>query len=531
MKRNTSDDRDLTNEWIPIAEAAGMIGGTVEDVRRLVRMRRMQWRGAEDTVCLDDVVTVLELREFDAVMDGGGGEREARKRAEAVRAKWESKQEPHVDKQPAAPHTTHLSLLTTHQLENCKLIDGHEVVSVRDAAAILGVIKRQIYTLLQNGRISWSEKVGRTRYVLLCEVNDYKRLQGIWETKGGKWTAYGKRERQDGRASARSPVADGRRTQKREIQPITDAKTNSTGESAADDCWIRAEEAWTLLGLKKSRLYGLAAQGKLGRQRELRRVPTCGGGTVKTSVWVYSLRDVLALAMERDASRPCISPSEWNRNLLHPVIRTKIEAPPGDRLISRAEAAEWLGVGTNKISNLVIEGRLFGWQTDPGKSGVRLWLSARQVFRYANDPVRLRRRQAALLGRRRAAANEAGEVADIYDEWPPLYPRTESEARMMDWGLEPKPWTAPSTFTTRDYGEFFTLRQTAMTMGVTPSAVKRLRRRGRLRGYQRPREKRSGGGNKWWFFRKDDVYDLLADGTYLRNRDRGKRVWLKTIKD
>src|SRR5947208_2427904 len=90
MGRDGSDDRDLTDEWIPIAEAAGMIGGIVEGVRRLIRMRRIQWREDGDTVCLDDVVTVLELREFDAVMDGGGGEREARRAAEAVRGKWEA---------------------------------------------------------------------------------------------------------------------------------------------------------------------------------------------------------------------------------------------------------------------------------------------------------------------------------------------------------------------------------------------------------------------------------------------------------
>ena len=76
MGRDGSDDRDLSDEWIPIAEAAGMIGGSVEDVRRLVRMRRIQWREDGDTVCLDDVVTVLELRDFDAVMDGGGSERD-----------------------------------------------------------------------------------------------------------------------------------------------------------------------------------------------------------------------------------------------------------------------------------------------------------------------------------------------------------------------------------------------------------------------------------------------------------------------
>src|SRR6266700_2432148 len=135
MAEGARDDRDLSGEWIPIAEAAEMIGGIVEDVRRLVRMRRIQWREAEDAVCLDDVVTVLELREFDAVLDGGGGEREARRRAEAVRRQcvevWkfggvEVREESGRGRERETKAIENCKL----EIANCKLIEGKEVVSV-----------------------------------------------------------------------------------------------------------------------------------------------------------------------------------------------------------------------------------------------------------------------------------------------------------------------------------------------------------------------------------------------------------------
>lgn len=100
---------------------------------------------------------------------------------------------------------------------------------------------------------------------------------------------------------------------------------------------------------------------------------------------------------------------------------------------------------------------------------------------------------------------------------------------MMDYNLEPKHWRSSSRHLDKDRGEFFTTRQAALALGVSPKAVASLRIRGRLPAFRRPREKRTGNGNQWWFYRKDDVYNLLADGEYLRNRDRGKRVWLQSV--
>jgi hypothetical protein len=214
MKRDTSDDKDISDEWIAVTEAATMLAGTDEDVRRLVRMRRIQWREAEDTVCMDDVVTVLELREFDAVRDGGGSEKEARRRAEAVRARWEAdcvggrvdgcRGEERTSKTgfPITAFGNDDALLAsqaatmgrTPGIENCNLIEGRQVVSVVDAALMLEITKGQIWKICRDGRLNY-EQVGRLKWIWVSDIEDYGRLQKIWEEKGGKWTAYGKRER------------------------------------------------------------------------------------------------------------------------------------------------------------------------------------------------------------------------------------------------------------------------------------------------------------------------------------------------
>src|SRR5258708_29412077 len=162
MTRDARDDRDLSEDWIAVAEAAGMIGGTEEDVRRLVRMRRIQWREAEYTVCLDDVITVLELREFDAVMDGGGSEREARRRAEGVRRRLEaggSGQEAGgtAERESGRRGERETKAIANCKLEigNCKLVGGRKVVSVAEAAGMLGVTKWQVWKRCAGGRLNW----------------------------------------------------------------------------------------------------------------------------------------------------------------------------------------------------------------------------------------------------------------------------------------------------------------------------------------------------------------------------------------
>ena len=54
--------------------------------------------------------------------------------------------------------------------------------------------------------------------------------------------------------------------------------------------------------------------------------------------------------------------------MVKPLIRTT-RAPPGDCLISRQEAAKYLGINIPRISGLVAKGWLFGRQNHPGKPG------------------------------------------------------------------------------------------------------------------------------------------------------------------
>src|SRR5258708_9533203 len=61
---------------------------------------------------------------------------------------------------------------------------------------MLGVLKGMVWKLCRDGRLNY-EQVGRVRWIWVSDIEDYKRLQKIWDEKGGKWTAYGRAERKD----------------------------------------------------------------------------------------------------------------------------------------------------------------------------------------------------------------------------------------------------------------------------------------------------------------------------------------------
>ena len=165
---------------------------------------------------------------------------------------------------------------------------------------------------------------------------------------------------------------------------------------------------------------------------------------------------------------------------------------------------------------LVSKGRLFGWQSIPGRSGCPLYLSFNQVSRYAKDPQRLKRREAALSHRGPREPSPTGQ-------------ETTREIWHEDVGLTAGMERAKKTSAEREHGEFLNTRQVAKMLGVTRQTVDRLRQRGRLSGYQKPRRKWDGVGNKWWFYKKNEIYDLLADGEYLRRRDRSRRAKLLSL--
>jgi hypothetical protein len=214
--------------------------------------------------------------------------------------------------------------------------------------------------------------------------------------------------------------------------------------------------------------------------------------------------EIARLQEQRDAQGKIISPTEWNHNLRHPVIRTILEAPLNDELIPTVEAARILNVRPLRIYSLVSKGILFGWQKEPGKSGCRLWLSLNQVCRYAQKPER-RKCRAAWEKQRR-----------------------DGKGTLIDWeehGIDEYYRRLPSKSTKRDRGELFTTRQAAIVMKIGPQTVRMLRERGRLQGFRKPAPKGKAISKRaWWFFKKDEVYNLLADKNYRRDRKEATGV-------
>jgi hypothetical protein len=203
-----------------------------------------------------------------------------------------------------------------------------------------------------------------------------------------------------------------------------------------------------------------------------------------------------------------------------------------------------LRVSENRVTLLVAEGRLFGWQTHPGKPACRMWLSERQVNRYVSDPDRVKRHERALRAlsiRRGEAINgdirhgrikdgSIWRLIDRGDGRPPRKPKAEPTTEPTDrerW-MEEIGLASGLTFVRRhnidrDFGEFFTTKQAARELRVGEGRVHALRRRGRLTGHRRPPRGKKRIPGYWWFFRKEDVYRLLEDAEYLRNHERGVR--------
>jgi len=409
-------------------------------------------------------------------------------------------------------------------------------VPVREAAERLGISRSRVVTLCTtDGRLNSIKRDGR-RWVLEDDVERYAGAQKSWRRSGGRWTSFGRLPK---------GVDSGRRWDEegpdweyalvhRVLQGSPTAKTAGTAALGRRDAgglvegveadavhaetWVRAEVAARILGLSEVRVGVLGREGRLERRfgsvaeqmaarradgaRPRGRPPACE----------YRLSSVIRLLAERESAQwsRAQTPHAWREGRTRkPFIRSRIEAPAGDRLISRSEAAGILGVAPARVSVLVAEGRLFGWQEHPGKPGCPLWLSEAQVWRYAHSADRLRRRR-----------SQRGEPQEL----PPEEERAmeiRAEAREM-WrtehglGAADRDGNGPAMH--RVHGEFVTTRQAALLLGIGPGSVGSLRRRGRLQGHQRPVQRRRtsrgmepGAGNRWWFYRREDVEALAAE--------------------
>jgi phage terminase Nu1 subunit (DNA packaging protein) len=282
-------------------------------------------------------------------------------------------------------------------------------------------------------------------------------------------------------------------------------------EMEADDpcnVLISNREAAEILGLSLDTVRYLARKGKLARAAD--------GQPRKP----FRLYEVLRLSRERDrkeARRPFAGSVAGKRSReRREFLRRWAELPmePGDELVTRNRAAELLRVSPRRVSTLVMEGKLWGYQGVPGRNGSQMHFRVSHLISHAGREERAGRR----------AANEKGirERREPVNAW---------EAR----GIGPMNPREPSARTEHNYGEFYTSRQAAMRLGIRVGTLKELRKRGRLQGYTRRKKNAElepmseTRGRTWWFYRKDDVEELLADPGYREMKRRYRARMQATI--
>jgi hypothetical protein len=380
------------------------------------------------------------------------------------------------------------------------LAAGVREVRAGEVAELLQLSASRISKLENEGRVNFDVRNGRWWYVLE-DIETYARLQGLWASKSGRWTPYG---RQD----AKEPDGD-----LVKLAPALNRNVPSPVEvTDEDDYRVSSREAARILAVSLSTLQYLVKSGQLRGELGKRRAAhdDARGYPIIRRAYRFSAREVYALADRRDQKKSMegIRPAVWRDQMVKPFIRTRLEAPPGGRLLSRQEAAYFLCVPVQRISWLVGRGRLFGWQEHPGKHGCPLYVSERQFVRYASSEERLKRR-AARPGSGRHAPSPLGQETE-HDIW------------LEDNGMAEGVLLSVRSNLDRQHGEFLNTVQAAALLGVSRCAVTGLRKRGRLTGYQRKRVKRDGGGPKWWFYRRADVDELPANRDYLSRRARGR---------
>jgi hypothetical protein len=382
------------------------------------------------------------------------------------------------------------------------IADGVREARAGQVAELLGVNASQVSRLGNDGRVNYELRKGR-RWYLMEDVETYARLQAVWASKSGTWTPYGKQD-------AKEP--GGRMVRVGSTGSVGSRYSAGSHTPETGDYRVNSREAARILAVSLTHLLYLARSGQLRAElgkRDAGRLDKRGYPIIRRAYW-FSAFEVYALADRREQkeSSSGVTPYAWRTRIVKPFIRTILEPPPGDRLVSRQEAAAYLGVPPQRISLLVGQGRLFGWQTNPGKHGCRLYVSERQLARYGNSAERLKRRAA-----RPGTGNRDPS---------PLGEETEHELWMEENGMADGIRLAVKSNLDRQHGDFLNTRQAAALLGVSKGSINSLRSSGRLAGYQRPRIKRDGGGPKWWFYRRTDLEALLVDSEYLRRRDIGR---------
>ena len=397
---------------------------------------------------------------------------------------------------------------------------GIGVYTVREAAGELALTVNYVQRIAHS-HLNAIKRDGRV-WIPKNEVELYRWKQERWAALGGQWTAYGRQPKLEFYGNQRRLRPEGFR------RPATDDGRPDSGiancKLTIDNCqlpeeWVRVDKVAEILNLSEVQAHRYGASGRIRR-----KVVREGSGFKKA---YYLLEDVLRVEEEREAGRKTIPVSQWKHDLRHPYIRTKIEAAPGDRLVSRREAAFMLGCSEPRVSILVAEGFLFGWQTSPGKPGCRLWLSENQILRFGSTEDRVMRKERWERGRAGVQAFRRSGVRERTNTR--TSSRTKTTEEVPEWkewrfenGIEMEPGTDQ-----KDHGEYYSTAQAARVLKVSSTAVGKLRKRGRLNGFRHPWKVGRYEHRRWWFYKKEEVHALAEDFTYRRLRDRGKECHWK----
>jgi len=355
-------------------------------------------------------------------------------------------------------------------------------ISIEEAANRLGVTERYTRRLIKEGYFATQYR-GDQKLPILQSIELYLSLR-----KQQRDTRKHLREHSRMRQSDDTPLPDPWLTDQPESQ-------SPTPNAQRPDSWVSTEKAAKTLQLTPARICQLAWEGKLESRQRVKRAPR-----------QISWNAVLALLDQKETKQQAraIPAKEWLSDNRRPYIRTKIQPPPNDHLITRKEAANILNVHPVRISDLVKAGFLFGWQKSLGKQGSPLYLSQTQVLRLANNPTHQQSR----------ATWDNSQLSTL-------------NSQLKSWeekGLTPRRFTDQSAYTERDHGDYYTTRQVALLLGCSPQCVANLRERRRLTGYRRPLKKNRYERRRWWFYKKEEVHNLLNDPDYLKHRNKYRRA-------
>ncbi len=491
--------------WVSVAAAAKRLEMTAVEVRECIERGELDAEEDEDG---REVVLAEDVEDLGELVRPVNGETSKRGIEETITRKVAKTQRKSSAKSRSLQDDVHAPQLCgvgvgvrvgaggpplVEEFADCpKSPGGLPMLTTAEAATALGIRQACVAYALRAGMLDGWKVEGRW-LVHFGSLQRYAERRGLW-------------------ASARGHLGFHREQKKRlkELYASSDQSSvicDQLLEPLKYEYWISEREAANTLQVCRWTVTELAKRHGLRREKRVlseRANPRRRG--VPRARMAYVMQEIEFLRDERERAVRTISPTAWRQDLQHPVVRTKIEAPPGDHLITRSEAAEMLGIAPVDVSKLVSRGRLFGWQKQPGQRGSCVWLSKRQVIRYADDPDRIRRSRAWREGKRSGA---------------PI--RTNPPEWAVECGLVNEDGMRKQPTSERDYGVFFSTRQTAKLLGISTAAVAQLRHRCRLTGHRaKHANPRSRGA--WWFYRKDDVYDLLADPKYRRAHRAGMKA-------